>query len=85
MLHFLMLQKIPSQYLTKCESCYDFHTSQFATSVATDPLTHLPRNNLVGKLADIFRCILCEENVWISIKISLRFVPKDPIDSKSAL
>ena len=74
--HFLMLQKIPWQYLPKCESCYDFHTSIFATSVATDPLTHLPRDNLVGKFADIFRCIFCEENVWISIEISLRFVPK---------
>ena len=41
--HFLMLQKIPSQYLPKCESCYDFHTSRFATSVATDPFTHPPR------------------------------------------
>ena len=76
-----MLQKIPSQYFPKCESCYDFHTSRFAT----DPLTHLPRDNLVGKFADIFRGISCEENVWIPIKISLRFVPKGPIDSKSAL
>ena len=83
--HFLMLQKIPSQYLPKWESCYDFDTSRFATSVASDPLTHLPRDNLAGKFADIFRCIFCEENVWISIKIPLRFVPKGPIDSKLAL
>ena len=33
---------------------------------------------------DIFKCIL-NESVWISIKISLMFVPKGPIDCKSAL
>ena len=27
----------------------------------------------------IFKCIFLNENVWISIKISLKFVPKDPI------
>ena len=28
---------------------------------------------------DIFECILLDENVWISIEISLKFVPKGPI------
>ena len=37
-------------------------------------------------LADnIFKCIFLNENVRILIKISLKFVPKDPIDNKSAL
>ena len=30
---------------------------------------------------DIFKCILLNENVWIPIKISLKFVPKDPINN----
>ena len=30
--------------------------------------------------ADIFKCISWNENVWISIKISLKFVPKGPIN-----
>ena len=30
---------------------------------------------------DIFKCIFLNENVWISIKISLKFVPKDPINN----
>ena len=30
---------------------------------------------------DIFKCIFLNENLWISIKISLSFVPKGPIDN----
>ena len=37
-------------------------------------------------LADnIFKCIFLNEKVIISIKISLKFVPKGPIDNESAL
>ena len=34
---------------------------------------------------DIFKCIFLNENVWISIKISLKFVPKCPINNIPAL
>ena len=34
---------------------------------------------------DIFRCILLNENIWITINISLSFVPKGPIDNIPAL
>ena len=34
---------------------------------------------------DIFKCIFLNENTWIVIRISLEFVPEDPIDNKSAL
>ena len=34
---------------------------------------------------DIFQCIFLNENVWISIKISLTFVPKGPINNIPAL
>ena len=34
---------------------------------------------------DIFKCIFLNENVYISIKISLKFVPKDPINKNPAL
>ena len=34
---------------------------------------------------DIFKCIFSNENPWISIKISLRFVPKGPINNVPAL
>ena len=34
---------------------------------------------------DIFNRIFLNENVWISIKISRKFVPISPIDNKRAL
>ena len=34
---------------------------------------------------DIFKCIFLNENVWIPIKISLKFVPKGPVNNISAL
>ena len=34
---------------------------------------------------DIFKCIFLNENVWILVKISLKFVPKGPINNIPAL
>ena len=34
---------------------------------------------------DILKCIFLNENVWISLKISLNFVPKGPINNIPAL
>ena len=34
---------------------------------------------------DIFKCIFLNEKARISIKISLKFVPKGPIDNESVL
>ena len=34
---------------------------------------------------DIFKCIFLNDNVWIPIKISLKFVPKCPINNITAL
>ena len=34
---------------------------------------------------DIFKCIFVNENVWILLKISLKFVLKVPVDNISAL
>ena len=44
-----------------------------------------PRQNGHHFLDDIFKCIFLNENVWISIKISLKFVPKGPINNIPAL
>ena len=35
--------------------------------------------------SDIFKCIFLNENVWISIKMSLEFVPRDQIHNIPAL
>ena len=44
-----------------------------------------PRENGRHFADDIFKCIFLNENVWIPIKISLKFVPKGPINNIPAL
>ena len=44
-----------------------------------------PRRNGHHFWDDILKCIFFNENVWISITVSLRFVPNIPIDNKPAL
>ena len=50
-------------------------------------LTHCSRDNMHGfHFTDgIFKYILLNENVWISIKISLKLVPKGPFNNIPAL
>ena len=40
-----------------------------------------PRQNIRHFADDIFKCIFLNENVWIPIKISLKFVPEGPINN----
>ena len=44
-----------------------------------------PRQDSRDFADDIFKCIFLSEIVWLSIKISLKFVPKGPIGNISAL
>ena len=44
-----------------------------------------PRQNGCHFADDNYECIFFNENVWISIKISLKFVPKGPINNMPAL
>ena len=44
-----------------------------------------PRQNGRHFPDDIFKCIFINENVWISIKISLKFIPKGRINNIPAL
>ena len=44
-----------------------------------------PRQNGRHFPDDIFKCIFFIENVWIFIKISLKFVPRDPINNNPSL
>ena len=43
------------------------------------------RRNRHYKADDIFKCIFLKRNVWIPTKISLKFVPKGPINNIPAL
>ena len=44
-----------------------------------------PRQNGRHFAEDILKCIFLNENVWILIEISLKFVPKGPIKNIPAL
>ena len=44
-----------------------------------------PRPNRRHFADDIFKCIFLNENIWIPIEISLKFVPKGPINNIPAL
>ena len=44
-----------------------------------------PRQNGCHFPDDIFKCIFLNESIWISIEISLKFVPKGPISNIPAL
>ena len=44
-----------------------------------------PRQNGRHFADNIFKCIFLNENVWIPIKISLKFVPKGPVNNIPAL
>ena len=53
---------------------------------AADSLNTLrPRQNGRRFADDVFKDIFLNENVWILIKISLKFVPKGPINNIPAL
>ena len=47
--------------------------------------TLMPRQNGCHFADDISKCIFLNENVWIPIKISLKFVPEGPINNIPAL
>ena len=47
--------------------------------------SYLPKQNGSHFPDNIFKCIFMNENFCILIKISLKIVPKCPIDNKSAL
>ena len=48
-------------------------------------ITLKPRQNWYHFANDIFKCIFLNENAWISRKISLKFVPKGPVNNIPAL
>ena len=51
-----------------------------------DHLIHLSLDKMAAILADdIFKCIFLHENDIIPMQMSLKFVPRSPIDNKPAL
>ena len=54
-------------------------------SVGVMPTSLRPKQNCRNFLDDIFKCIFLNDSVWISIAISLKFVPKVPINNIPAI
>ena len=79
-----------------CAPCYWLRPSSY-THISTQYMSGViglgtigfntlrPRRNEQKLADDIFKCIFFNENVWLSIKISLKFVPKGPINNIPAL
>ena len=58
---------------------------EYHTNILQMVNTLRPRRNRRYFADDIFKCIFVNENVWISIKISLKFIPKGPINHYPSL
>ena len=65
--------------------CADRILTNYSENIIVDFNTLRPRQNGRRFADDIFKCIFLNENVWIPIKISLKFVPRGPISNIPAL
>ena len=75
---------IPSYCLHYGNKCHIFHHLEKWSSILwIDTLR--PRQNDRHFPNNIFKCILLNENIWISLNISLKFVPQVPINNIPAL
>ena len=62
------------------------YSPQWQYNAGTVLLTHLPLDKMTANMSDdIFKCIFMNEKLCISIRISLKFVPRGPIDNRPAL
>ena len=78
-LSLLMQKKISLSFVNFC-----FKSQWMLTLVIVLNILRLRRNRC-HYADDICKCIFLNENMWISIKISLTFVPKGPINNIPAL
>ena len=70
-----------------CKVTCNGHQSHIKPHTALNPKVNTlrPRQNGRHISDDIFKCIFWNENNYISIKISLKFVPKGPINNIPSL
>ena len=64
---------------------YSIHHVSHVSKVSDNFNTLRPGQNGRHFADEILKCIFLNENVWIPIKISLKFVPKGPINNIPAL
>ena len=80
---WMVVYFIPLDSLLLC--CLSWKWRHFLSHVFVAINTLRPRRNEQHFADDIFKCIFFNEIVWILIKISLKFVPKGPINNIPAL
>ena len=61
------------------------HVCMYIVCIGRDVSKLRPRQNGRHFADDIFKRIFLNENVWIPIEISLKFVPEGPINNNAAL
>ena len=82
------IQRADSEYQQNLQRYSCYHVAIFTLrhwQQTTNVNTLRPSQNGRHFPDDIFKCIFLNENVWISIRISLNFVPKRPIDNIPSL
>ena len=91
-MHFILPINFIGEMSLSWQLCNFLHTLWWLISFRSkmpvnliDVNTLRPRQNGRHFADDIFKCIFLNENVWISIKISLKFVPKGPINNIPSL
>ena len=78
--HFILPYGIPDNVFNTDLLYRSFNPSQQFTQCFTLVNSMRPRPNRSHFADDVFKCNFLNENVWIPIKISLKFVPKGPMN-----
>ena len=76
-----MLLPVIAQAICKIVTPHEGNSTDQSTAHYMKVSTKGPRQNDRHFADDIFKCVLLNENEWISIKISLKFVPKGRINN----
>ena len=70
-------------YITAVAADFRYFECRFQASLCINTLR--PRQDGRHFADDIFKCIFLNKNVWMPIKISLKFLPKGPINNIPAM
>ena len=84
--HVTVFHPTPVFYMTYASPVVDLQSQGSLWNVMSLDVNSLgPRKSGHHFADDILKCILLNKNAWISIEISLKFVPEGPINNISAL
>ena len=82
----LVREDTEAYYTSNLKTYFSIDTSTMKGGTTATMLTHLPLDKMAAILTDDnYRCILLNENDRIPIRLSLKFLPRGPLDNKPAL